>query len=48
MCSPDGKWLVYASYDSGKFVPKKVSVDGGTPTQLSRCLADLRMRQRVA
>ena len=38
MCSPDGKWLVYASYDSGKFVPKKVSVDGGTPTQLSDAL----------
>ena len=38
MCSPDGKWLVYASYDSGKFVAKKVSVDGGTPTQLSDSL----------
>jgi serine/threonine protein kinase len=38
MCSPDGKWLVYASYDSGKFVPKKVSVDGGTPMQLSDAL----------
>ncbi len=38
MCSPDGKWLAYASYDSGKFVAKKVSVDGGTPTQLSEAL----------
>ncbi len=38
MCSPDGKWMVYASYDSGKFVAKKVSMDGGTPTQLSEAL----------
>ena len=38
MCSPDGKWLVYASFDSGKFVAKKVPVDGGTPTQLSDAL----------
>jgi serine/threonine protein kinase len=38
MCSPDGKWLVYASYDSGKFVAKRVSVDGGTPMQLSEAL----------
>jgi len=38
MCSPDGKWLVYAGYDSGKFVAKKVPVDGGTPTQLSEAL----------
>jgi eukaryotic-like serine/threonine-protein kinase len=38
MCSPDGKWLVYASYDSGKFLPKRVSVDGGTPTQVSDAL----------
>jgi serine/threonine protein kinase len=38
MCSPDGKWLVYASYDNGKFVAKRVSVDGGTPTQLSEAL----------
>ena len=38
MCSPDGKWLVYASFDSGKFVAKKVSVDGGTPMQLSEAL----------
>jgi Tol biopolymer transport system component len=38
MCSPDGKWLVYASYDSGKFVAKKISIDGGTPTQLSEAL----------
>jgi WD40-like Beta Propeller Repeat len=38
MCSPDGKWMVYASYDSGKFVAKKVPVEGGTPTQLSESL----------
>jgi Tol biopolymer transport system component len=38
MCSPDGKWLVYASFDKGKFVAKKVPVDGGTPTQLSEAL----------
>ncbi len=38
MCSPDGKWLVYASFDNGKFVAKRVSVDGGTPTQLSEAL----------
>ena len=38
MCSPDGKWLVYAGYDSGKFLAKKVSVDGGASTQLSESL----------
>jgi len=38
MCSPDGKWLVYASLDSGKFVSKKVSVDGGPSTTLSDAL----------
>ncbi len=38
MCSPDGKWLVYASIDSGKFVAKKVSVDGGAAAQLSEAL----------
>jgi Tol biopolymer transport system component/F0F1-type ATP synthase membrane subunit c/vacuolar-type H+-ATPase subunit K len=38
MCSPDGKWLVYAGLDAGKFVAKRVSVDGGTPTQLSEAL----------
>ena len=38
MCSPDGKWLVYASFDSGKFLAKKVSVDGGPSTQLSEAL----------
>ncbi|MFZ3214635.1 MAG: protein kinase [Candidatus Acidiferrales bacterium] len=38
MCSPDGKWLVYASFDSGKFVAKKLSVDGGATTQLSEAL----------
>jgi serine/threonine protein kinase len=38
MCSPDGKWLVYASFDSGKFVAKRVPVDGGEPKQLSEAL----------
>jgi eukaryotic-like serine/threonine-protein kinase len=38
MCSPDGKWLVYAGFDAGKFVAKKVPVDGGAPTQLSEAL----------
>jgi serine/threonine protein kinase len=38
MCSPDGKWMVYASFDAGKFVPKKVSVDGGKVIQLSDAL----------
>jgi eukaryotic-like serine/threonine-protein kinase len=38
MCSPDGKWLVYAGFDDGKFVAKKVSVDGGESTKLSDAL----------
>jgi eukaryotic-like serine/threonine-protein kinase len=38
MCSPDGKWLVYAGNVSGKFVAMKVSVDGGAVTQLSDSL----------
>jgi eukaryotic-like serine/threonine-protein kinase len=38
MCSPDGKWLVYAGYDSGKFLAKKVSLDGGPSTQVSEAL----------
>jgi eukaryotic-like serine/threonine-protein kinase len=38
MCSPDGKWLVYAGFDAGKFVAKKVSVEGGPSTQLSEAL----------
>ena len=38
MCSPNGKWLVYAGFDGGKFVAKKVPVDGGTPPQLSEGL----------
>jgi len=38
MCSPDGKWLVYAGFDSGKFLAKKVSVDGGPSTKLSEAL----------
>jgi eukaryotic-like serine/threonine-protein kinase len=38
MCSPDGKWLVYAGFDAGKFLAKKVSVDGGPSTQLSEAL----------
>ena len=38
MCSPDGKWLVYAGFDNGKFLAKKISVDGGPSTQLSEAL----------
>ena len=38
MCSPDGKWLIYASYDAGKFLAKKVSVDGGAWTKVSEAL----------
>jgi eukaryotic-like serine/threonine-protein kinase len=38
MCSPDGKWLVYAGYNAGKFLPMKISVDGGASTQLSDAL----------
>ncbi|HUO34298.1 MAG TPA: protein kinase [Candidatus Acidoferrum sp.] len=38
MCSSDAKWLVYASLDSGKYVAKKISIDGGTPTKLSDAL----------
>ncbi|HXN98305.1 MAG TPA: protein kinase [Candidatus Acidoferrales bacterium] len=38
MCSPDGKWLVYAGYASGKFVAMRISVDGGLATQLSDAL----------
>jgi serine/threonine protein kinase len=38
MCSPDGKWLVYAGYKDGKFLPMKISVDGGASTQLSDAL----------
>ena len=38
MCSPDGKWLVYAGFDAGKFLAKKVSVDGGPSTKLSEAL----------
>ncbi len=35
MCSPDGKWMLYSSLSNGKFVPKKILVDGGTPIQVS-------------
>jgi eukaryotic-like serine/threonine-protein kinase len=38
MCSPDGKWLVYAGFEAGKFLAKKVSVDGGPSTNLSEAL----------
>jgi serine/threonine protein kinase len=38
MCSPDGKWLIYASYDNGKFLAKKISVDGGASTKVSEAL----------
>jgi eukaryotic-like serine/threonine-protein kinase len=38
MCSPDGKWLVYAGYVSGKFLAMRVPIDGGPSTQLSEAL----------
>jgi serine/threonine protein kinase len=38
VCSPDGKWLLYAGYDEGKFVAKKISVDGGPSTKVSEAL----------
>jgi Tol biopolymer transport system component len=33
-CSPDGKWLVYVTLDSGKLVSRKISMDGGSSTLL--------------
>ncbi len=38
MCSPDGKWLVYAGFDNGKFIAMKVPVDGGSLEKLSDAL----------
>src|SRR5271154_377622 len=38
MCSPDGKWLAYSSLDGGKYLGKKIPVDGGTPVQISESL----------
>ena len=48
MCSPDGKWLVYAGFDCGKFVAKKVSVDGGASDAAFRGAAHLRLREHLA
>ena len=33
--SPDGRWVVYASDDAGKATISKVSIDGGSPIQLT-------------
>ena len=38
MCSPDGKWLAYSSLDGGKYLGKKIPVDGGEPTRISDSL----------
>jgi eukaryotic-like serine/threonine-protein kinase len=38
MCSPDGKWVLYSSLDGGKYLGKKVPIDGGTPIQISESL----------
>jgi serine/threonine protein kinase len=38
MCSPDGKWVLYSSLDGGKYLGKKVPIDGGTPIQISTSL----------
>jgi len=38
MCSPDGKWLAYSSLDGGKYLGKKIPVDGGEPTRISESL----------
>ena len=38
MCSPDGKWVLYSSLDGGKYLGKKIPIDGGTPTQISESL----------
>ena len=35
MCSPDGKWLVFAGLVGSKFTAQRVSVDGGAVTTLS-------------
>ncbi len=38
MCSPDGKWLVFAGLVGGKFIAQKVPVDGGKTVTLSESL----------
>ena len=38
MCSPDGKWLLYSSLEGGKYLGKKISVDGGAAAQISESL----------
>jgi Tol biopolymer transport system component len=34
-CSPDGKWVLYSSEQSGRFALWRVSIDGGEPIKLS-------------
>ncbi|MGH9845247.1 MAG: TolB family protein, partial [Blastocatellia bacterium] len=34
--SPDGQWVLYSSWSSGKPALWKVSIDGGEPVQISR------------
>jgi Tol biopolymer transport system component len=38
MCSPDGKRVLYSSLDGGKYLGKKIPIDGGTSTQISESL----------
>jgi Tol biopolymer transport system component len=39
-CSPDGKWVAFASQRTGKWLTLwKVSIDGGEPTQLNKEMA---------
>jgi Tol biopolymer transport system component len=32
--TPDGKWVIYNSWQTGRWSPRKVSIDGGQPEQL--------------
>ncbi len=38
MCSPDGKWVVFAGLVSGKYIARKVPIDGGEAVTLSDAL----------
>src|SRR5206468_10153149 len=35
VCSPDGRWVVYASINSGKITIRKLPIDGGDSVQVS-------------
>ena len=36
VCSPDGRWVVYQSLQSGNSTIWKISIDGGQPLQLTK------------